>query len=317
MKRKIQFVNSGEAWDANRRYKINAIVTHNGLDWQNTTGKNSEPGVGTDWETPSNTLQSITAGINKNLLNNNNFQGTDAGFDNTGTEVNAFGYLAANLNTGISVNALGTTAGQQNTGTSVNALGNMSAFLNTGTNVNAFGDGAGNGNTANEVNFFGSSAGNSNTFKSVNLFGHSADADADNQTVFSKWVSAITKYLARISFNNITANRKWELPDFDGTFLLEVITQRSTATSGTVSAADIKNSIVFIHEAGVTATLTYEFPRSPIDKQRVTLMSVGGIVALTLTAATGTIMNTTTAFAAGGSATYMYLASQTKWYKIG
>lgn len=49
MKTKIQLVNSGEAWDANRRYKINAIVTYSGSDWQNTTGINSEPGIGNDW----------------------------------------------------------------------------------------------------------------------------------------------------------------------------------------------------------------------------------------------------------------------------
>jgi hypothetical protein len=46
-------------------------------------------------------------------------------------------------------------------------------------------------------------------------------------------------------------------------------------------------------------------------------MSVGGITALTLSAAIGTIVNTITTLALGGSATYMYLSSQTKWYKIG
>lgn len=49
MIKKVKLVNSGDAWDADRRYKINSIATHNGLDWQNTTGKNSEPGVGNDW----------------------------------------------------------------------------------------------------------------------------------------------------------------------------------------------------------------------------------------------------------------------------
>ncbi len=51
MKRKIQLANSTEAWDANKRYKVNAIVLHNSLDWQNTNGKNSEPGDGDDWIT--------------------------------------------------------------------------------------------------------------------------------------------------------------------------------------------------------------------------------------------------------------------------
>jgi len=93
--------------------------------------------------------------------------------------------------------------------------------------------------------------------------------------------------------------------------------QRSTATSGTESAPDTSNEVVFIHEAGVTASLTYNFPPNPIDKQKVTVMSVGGITALTLSAVVGTIINTITTLAGGGCATYMYLASQTKWYKIG
>lgn len=76
MIKKVQLVNSGDAWDANRRYKINSIVTHNGLDWQNTTGKNSEPGVGNDWKTPSDTLQQVatagntfTDGVNSFYIN--------------------------------------------------------------------------------------------------------------------------------------------------------------------------------------------------------------------------------------------------------
>jgi hypothetical protein len=93
--------------------------------------------------------------------------------------------------------------------------------------------------------------------------------------------------------------------------------QRSTATSGTQSAPDTNKEVIFIHEAGATASLTYQFPPSPVDKQKVTIMSVGGITALTLSAAIGTIVNTITTLALGGSATYMYLSSQTKWYKIG
>jgi len=96
-----------------------------------------------------------------------------------------------------------------------------------------------------------------------------------------------------------------------------ISTQRSTATSGTESAPDTSNEVVFIHEAGATVSLTYEFPPNPIDKQRVTVMSVGGITTLTLSAVVGSIINTITTLAGGGCATYMYLASQTKWYKIG
>lgn len=46
---KLNIENSNLTWDANRRYKVNAITTHLGVTYQNLTGKNSEPGVGTDW----------------------------------------------------------------------------------------------------------------------------------------------------------------------------------------------------------------------------------------------------------------------------
>lgn len=73
MKTKIQLVNSGEAWDANRRYKINAIVTYSGSDWQNTTGINSEPGIGNDWTRVSGNSQTL-----QEVSNN-------GGFDNGST----------------------------------------------------------------------------------------------------------------------------------------------------------------------------------------------------------------------------------------
>lgn len=48
-KSKLSLENSNSTWDHKRRYKVNAIVTHLGKTWQNLTGKNSEPGVGSDW----------------------------------------------------------------------------------------------------------------------------------------------------------------------------------------------------------------------------------------------------------------------------
>jgi len=49
MQVKSKLINSNESWNAKRRYKINAVVTHNGSTWQNATGINSEPGATTDW----------------------------------------------------------------------------------------------------------------------------------------------------------------------------------------------------------------------------------------------------------------------------
>ena len=37
------------AWDSKRRYKVGMNVTHSSQVWVNTTGGNSEPGVGSDW----------------------------------------------------------------------------------------------------------------------------------------------------------------------------------------------------------------------------------------------------------------------------
>jgi hypothetical protein len=276
MKRKIQFVNNGEAWDANRRYKINAIVTYNGTDWQNTTGKNSEPGVGADWKTCINTFQEVMEAGNSYNQTIGNFSYT-LQFDESSSTFVCF-VLNNTTNEG-----------------SLISLSSLISYVQT-TN---------------------------NTFTSGNL----NDLSEGATLVTSKVVEGTNKIVVPYRTSGANTDIAIFVPPNNkptGTYTFAIIddiptveTQRSTATSGTVNAPNTNKEVVFIHEAGVTATLTYAFPPSPIDKQRVTLMSVGGIVALTLTAATGTIMNTTTAFAAGGSATYMYLASQTKWYKIG
>ena len=182
------------------------------------------------------TLQNVLA-AGHNLINNVNSQGSNAGNSNTGTDLNAFGEYAADGNSGNNINALGSgsassntkndlnalgsNAAYQNTGDSVNALGNTSAFQNSGNNVNALGYNAGNGNTGNEVNIMGYAAGTNNTYNYVNIFGENATADDNNQTVFSsKNGSAPTRY-ARLSYKNITANRKWELPNASGTLALQ------------------------------------------------------------------------------------------------
>jgi hypothetical protein len=165
------------------------------------------------------TLQEVLDN-NHDLVDDNNFQGTGAGDGNTGYQVNAFGFNAANDNSGIQVNALGTEAAIQNSGLSVNALGTTAAASNTGDNVNALGVNSAVNNTAGNVNALGEEAGINNIFENVNLFGFQATADLDNQTVFSKRISGVDKYLGRLSFNNITTDRKWELQDADGTIAL-------------------------------------------------------------------------------------------------
>jgi hypothetical protein len=136
------------------------------------------------WELANQiTLQQVLDN-NHNLINGNNFQGTTAGLGATGFNINAFG----------------TNAALNNNGSSLNALGNTSGNNNSGDNVNAFGDSAGNGNT----------------FSHVNLLGQSASADENGQTVLSKDGTI----MARISTTDLTATRKYNLPDASGTLAL-------------------------------------------------------------------------------------------------
>lgn len=165
------------------------------------------------------TLQQILDN-NHDLVNGNNFQGTDAGVGNIGLNVNANGQGSANSNTGNDVNANGESSATNNTGSNVNANGQQSAQGNTGSNVNANGNGSGR----------------SNIFNNINLFGLGSQADADNQTVFAK--DGLNQ--ARISFADITGDKKAELPNKNGTFaFLDDVT--STNLSYTPSTRIVAN----------------------------------------------------------------------------
>jgi hypothetical protein len=93
-------------------------------------------------------------------------------------------------------------------------------------------------------------------------------------------------------------------------------TQRTTATSGSFEPADTPSNLIIIHEAGTTTSLTINLPTVPRDKQQVTIMSVGGITALTLSTAVGSILNNVTSLVAGVAVKFVWMASQNKWYKI-
>lgn len=214
------------------------------------------------------TLQQVLDN-NHDLTDGNNFQGTLAGDSNSGTNVIALGTQAAQNNTGIEINAMGTGAGKDNAGTNVNALGALAACGNlaTGDNVNAFGNNAccdneginvnGLGiqaakeNTGNNVNAFGNNAGLSNTFNCVNLFGPNATADADSQAVF---VANGDFDKARISYANITADRKYELPDASGTLVLSVNSiAPDSAGNVTVPSLPYKVYTAVISQSGTNA----------------------------------------------------------------
>lgn len=49
MQNRSILINTNESWNAQRRYKINNVVNYAGGIYQNSTGSNSDPTLGTDW----------------------------------------------------------------------------------------------------------------------------------------------------------------------------------------------------------------------------------------------------------------------------
>ncbi|APZ82862.1 hypothetical protein [Flavobacterium phage FL-1] len=63
MQSKVILTNNNQNWNAKRRYKINEVVSYSGSTWQNSTGSNSEPGVGPDWFLVSGSTESTGANV--------------------------------------------------------------------------------------------------------------------------------------------------------------------------------------------------------------------------------------------------------------
>ena len=112
--------------------------------------------------------------VGHSLIDEKNFQGTEAGKSSTGTNTNAFGYRAAVNNTGTNVNAFGTYAGKDNVSNNINAFGVNAADSNMNANVNAFGGYAAQYNTGESVNALGYGAANTNSGGNVNVMGNGA-----------------------------------------------------------------------------------------------------------------------------------------------
>ena len=232
---------------------IDSIASSGSDDWQTFLIPTTLGG-----ETP--TLQEVLDN-NADLFDGNNFQGTGAGVNNTGINVNAFGQVSSQNNSGDYINAFGLEAGYENTGDNLNAFGSFAGSYNTEENLNAFGTASGEGNSGKHVNAFGYASGGTNSFDSVNLFGYEATADASNQTVFSKFISAGVKFLARLSFTNITADRKWDLPNTSGTIALtsDIIAGIESLTGDGVDNTDPLNPVLTFptpSEIGAEPTIT-------------------------------------------------------------
>jgi hypothetical protein len=50
MQSRVTLINSNENWNSKRRYKINEVKSHFGSIYQNSTGTNSDPLLGLDWQ---------------------------------------------------------------------------------------------------------------------------------------------------------------------------------------------------------------------------------------------------------------------------
>jgi hypothetical protein len=177
------------------------------------------------------TLQQVL-NYNHSLLNGLNFQGTDAGLNNTGTtDVTGIGTNAAKGNSGEYVVAIGENSALNNTKNHLYAIGDGSGATNSGDNVNAFGHNAADTNSGNHVNAIGRSAGVNNTFNDVTLLGNTASASADDQLVFVNGAG----FNARLSNTNLTANKKYELPNNNGTIALSVNGITPDSTTGEIT----------------------------------------------------------------------------------
>lgn len=131
-------------------------------------------------------------------------------------------------------------------------------------------------------------------------------------------ISSSNDNFAYLKSENITGGlRTFQFPNIDGEIALSSVVQRSTASSGTVNILSGITDHFFIHEsAGASASLTINLPSAPLNNQKITIMSVDGIVALTLVPLVGAIIGSVTALPALGVAKFIYHAPLSKWYKI-
>jgi hypothetical protein len=256
----------------------------------------ASPGV-FSWETVDLSLESIL-NTDHDLTDDLNFQGTNAGFGNTGANnVNAFGNNAANSNSGSNINALGQDSARNNSGDYVNALGYQAGF--------------------------------NNTHSYVNLLGLGAAATGDNQTVL-----AGQTYSARLSYNSLTANVTHTLPNATGTYVLSVnginanssgaITVpavTSVAGVGTVSGLTLTGTVNYGNPAGNltlggTLTLTSGQVTTALGFTPYNATNPNNYIAITDLSSTATGLtynNTTGVFSLTAGYSIPTTASQTNW----
>lgn len=89
----------------------------------------------------------------------------------------------------------------------------------------------------------------------------------------------------------------------------------TTASAGTINLAAA--TPICIHEIAAAANgMTINFPSAPADGQRQMVVSVAGISTTAITWGNGTNVGAPTALTANVAVEFIYVASQTKWYRI-
>jgi hypothetical protein len=179
------------------------------------------------------TLQTVLDN-NRELLNGNNFQGTDSGFFNSGNNNIGFGQSSLSTNTGDNNIAFGYQSGLSNTGYLNVFNGSDAGNSNTGNNNVFIGNSAGNSNSGDYCVAIGNSAGSNNTYDYSIMLGFGAFAQANNQVVFG--FGGSTKGI--FDYNLLTSTRTASLPDKSGTiaFLDDITAGSGTVTSVTATS---------------------------------------------------------------------------------
>jgi hypothetical protein len=135
------------------------------------------------------TLQEVLDN-NHDLVDGNNFQGTDAGRENVGTDVIALGTSSAKYNEGSFLNAIGWQAGYENTGDSLIAIGKDAGNNNKGAQVIALGTLAAKNNEGDDVFVVGQAAGQNNSLSNQFIIANSILPSYANYAAASTAISA-------------------------------------------------------------------------------------------------------------------------------
>lgn len=171
------------------------------------------------WNAVSGAIPALYQVLNYNhdLIQDNNFQGTDAGFGVTDTSNIGFGRSALYNSIGDNKIAIGREAGRSSKKNEQISIGRAAGYFSNGDNGIYIGEYSGYLDSGINTIQIGSNATNANKYDYVILLGTSAIANGDSQIVFNN--SGNPSANLRLK-NNVTTNRTINFPDKSGTFAL-------------------------------------------------------------------------------------------------